>query len=227
MTATVQEVREAHTGMSEGESIVILGDGPAQQRRNGAGFHRLCQRQPGQRRHRVNVINEQAFRDALFPWFEPRTAPAKTSDLPELMATPVSRSASAGNWLRYLVWIDGSTVRTDSGGSMTCSVTTAGAGCFGFPLLGERLFIRSIDLGSAQWQRGWSGQLRRHRHQLHAGDRCAPALHCPGAEFRLHQSCRAVEDFHHQRLTATSALIARHALPVTSRGVISTTSPLK
>jgi hypothetical protein len=30
------------------------------------------------------------------------------------------------------VWIDGDTDRTDAGGSLTCSVTTAGAGCFGF-----------------------------------------------------------------------------------------------
>jgi hypothetical protein len=78
------------------------------------------------------VIDEQMFRDALFPWFEPRTAPAKTSDLPELMATPVLAERLQEIGLRYLVWIDGSTVRTDSGGSMTCSVTTAGAGCFGF-----------------------------------------------------------------------------------------------
>jgi hypothetical protein len=48
------------------------------------------------------------------------------------MATPVVGQRLRELGLRYLVWIDGSTVRTDSAGSMTCSVTTAGAGCFGF-----------------------------------------------------------------------------------------------
>ena len=34
--------------------------------------------------------------------------------------------------LKYLVWIEGSTRRTDSGGSLTCTVTAGAAGCFGF-----------------------------------------------------------------------------------------------
>ena len=78
------------------------------------------------------MVSESEFRDALFPWFEPRTAPANTSDLPEIMSTPVVADRLREMGLRYLVWIDGSTVRTDSAGSMTCSITTAGGGCFGF-----------------------------------------------------------------------------------------------
>jgi hypothetical protein len=31
-----------------------------------------------------------------------------------------------------MIWIEGSTERIDSSGSMTCSITTTGAGCFGF-----------------------------------------------------------------------------------------------
>jgi hypothetical protein len=133
VTSTVQQVREANTGMTEGESIVILG------RRNRPSsdetelkFIGCVSDNLAKGGDPVNVIDEQMFRDALFPWFEPRTAPAKTSDLPELMATPVLAERLQEIGLRYLVWIDGSTVRTDSGGSMTCSVTTAGAGCFGF-----------------------------------------------------------------------------------------------
>ncbi|HAM76820.1 MAG TPA: hypothetical protein DCQ09_14610, partial [Alcanivorax sp.] len=32
----------------------------------------------------------------------------------------------------YMIWIDGSTVRGDSAGSMTCGIGPGGAGCFGF-----------------------------------------------------------------------------------------------
>lgn len=133
VTATVQEVREASTGMSEGDSIVILGrrDRPSNDETE-LDFIDCVSANLGKGGTAVNVINEQQFRDAVFPWFEPRTAPVKTSDLPELMATPVLSQRLAEIGLRYLVWIDGSTVRTDAGGSMTCSVTTAGAGCFGF-----------------------------------------------------------------------------------------------
>jgi len=133
VTATVQEVRQASTGMAEGDSIVILGrrDRPSSDETE-LDFIDCVSDNLGKGGTAVNVINEQAFRDAIFPWFEPRTAPAKTSDLPELMATPVVSQRLQEIGLRYLVWVDGSTVRTDSGGSMTCSVTTAGAGCFGF-----------------------------------------------------------------------------------------------
>ena len=133
VTSTVQEVRQASTGMTEGDSIVILGrrDRPSNDETE-LDFIDCVSANLGKGGTAVNVINEQAFRDAVFPWFEPRTAPAKTSDLPELMATPVVSQRLQEIGLRYLVWIDGSTVRTDSGGSMTCSVTTAGAGCFGF-----------------------------------------------------------------------------------------------
>jgi hypothetical protein len=31
-----------------------------------------------------------------------------------------------------MIWIDGSTVRSDSSGSMTCAVGPGGGGCFGF-----------------------------------------------------------------------------------------------
>lgn len=133
VTATVQQVREANTGMGEGDAIVVLGrrDRPSSDETE-LNFIDCVSANLGKGGDGVNVIDEAEFRDAVFPWFEPRTAPANTKDLPELMATPVLAQRLREIGLRYLVWIDGSTVRTDSGGSMTCSVTTAGAGCFGF-----------------------------------------------------------------------------------------------
>jgi hypothetical protein len=133
VTATVQQVREASTGLEDTEAIVVLGrkSRPTNDETE-MNFVRCVSDKMGKGGNGVNVISENEFRDALFPWFEPRTAPANTSDLPELMSTPVLAQRLRQLGLRYLVWIDGSTMRTDSAGSMTCSVTTAGAGCFGF-----------------------------------------------------------------------------------------------
>jgi hypothetical protein len=39
------------------------------------------------------------------------------------------RIASAN--VRYLAWIDGDTITIDSGGSMSCTISTFGGGCFG------------------------------------------------------------------------------------------------
>jgi len=133
VTATVQQVREASTGLTDSESIVVLGrkSRPTSDETE-MNFVRCVSARMGRGGSRMNVISELEFRDALFPWFEPRTAPANTSDLPELMSTPVLAERLLQLGLKYVVWIDGSTVRTDSSGSMTCSVTTAGGGCFGF-----------------------------------------------------------------------------------------------
>jgi len=133
VTSTVQQVREASTGMGDGDSIVILGrrDRPSNDETE-LNFINCVSANLAKGGQAVSVIDEQVFRDAMFPWFEPRTAPVNTSDLPELMSTPVLADRLREIGLRYLVWIDGSTVRTDSGGSMTCSITSAGGGCFGF-----------------------------------------------------------------------------------------------
>lgn len=133
VTATVQQVREASTGMEDTDAIVVIGrkDRPSNDETE-MNFVRCVGDRMGKGGNRMNVISENNFRDAVFPWFEPRTAPANTSDLPEIMSTPVVAERLRQLGLRYLVWIDGSTVRTESAGSMTCSVTTAGGGCFGF-----------------------------------------------------------------------------------------------
>ena len=133
VTSTVQEVREASTGMEGSDSIVVLG----RRHRPTPGeteldFVSCVSETMGKGTEGVTVIGEQAFMDAMFPWFEPRTAPMNTSDLPEIMAQEELAKRLEEIGLRYLVWIDGNTKRTESAGSMTCSITTAGAGCFGF-----------------------------------------------------------------------------------------------
>ena len=133
VTATVQEIREADTGMEAHESIVVLGRRTLpSQTETEFGFVNCVSRQMRGGSNGINVIDEDEFRDAMFPWFEPRTAPVNTSDLPEIINQRNLSQRLNELGLRYLVWIDGDTDRTDSGGSLTCSVTTAGAGCFGF-----------------------------------------------------------------------------------------------
>jgi len=133
VTATVQEVREAATAMGDGDSVVVLG----RRQLPTAGETEIdfvsCVRDSvGSGRQGLSVIDARSFRDSLFPWFEPRTAPVNSSDLPELMAEPRLAARLEEMGLKYLVWIEGSTQRTEQAGSLTCSVTTAGAGCFGF-----------------------------------------------------------------------------------------------
>lgn len=80
----------------------------------------------------VNVMTELEFMNALYPWFEPRTAPLRPADIERLLQVkPVMEKIATMN-TRYMVWIDGKTTRTDGAGSMTCGISPGGAGCFGF-----------------------------------------------------------------------------------------------
>ena len=133
VTATVQQVRETNTSMSADDAIVVLGrrNRPSQAESE-LDFIDCVARNVSGGDDGVQVITEQEFMDALFPWFEPRTAPLNTNELPELLQQPVLAERLRDIGLKYLVWLEGSTRQTGQSGSMSCSLTPGGGGCFGF-----------------------------------------------------------------------------------------------
>ncbi len=80
----------------------------------------------------IRVIDELDFVNALYPWFEPRTAPLYPEDVERLLEHEVVAQRMRELKTEYMVWVDGSTETTDSAGSMTCGIGPGGAGCFGF-----------------------------------------------------------------------------------------------
>lgn len=77
------------------------------------------------------IFGEQQFSDALFPWFEPSTAPANAAGLRALLERPGVAERLGQIGVRYVVWLEGNTRKTDSGGSVACAAGPGGAGCFG------------------------------------------------------------------------------------------------
>lgn len=130
VTARVEEIREGRTTLTATDTIAVLGkrDRPSATETEFDFVDCVSKNISSD----VPVIPDRTFRDTLFPWFEPRTAPANTRDLPELIGHPrfVERLDNLG--VKYIVWIEGSTRRTDSAGTMSCTVSPAGGGCFGF-----------------------------------------------------------------------------------------------
>jgi hypothetical protein len=76
----------------------------------------------------VTVIGELEFLNALYPWFEPRTAPMHPQDIERLLEQKPVQEKLAALKVEYMIWLDGSTVRSGGSGSMACSL----GGCFGF-----------------------------------------------------------------------------------------------
>lgn len=80
----------------------------------------------------IDVIDEQEFLDSLYPWFEPRYAPMHAKDLRRFIKKQEVVKALDEQGVRYIVWVDGNTETTESAGSIGCSISVGGAGCFGF-----------------------------------------------------------------------------------------------
>ena len=121
-----------HDGIRQGEQVVVLG------RRQSSGY----ETEPeliecigdvlDDDNDIITVIPEQQFVDALYPWFEPRTAPMRVQDLDRLLARPEVVSAIDAFNIRYIIWVDGNTETTSSTGSIGCAIGVGAAGCFGF-----------------------------------------------------------------------------------------------
>lgn len=133
VTATVQEVRETDTAMGTGDSIVVLGRrSQPSSAETELDFISCVADNMGRGENAVSVVNEQQFLDATFPWFEPRIAPLNHTELPTIIQQAPLAERLEQMGLKYLVWIEGSTERVDSGGSLSCVVGPGGGGCFGF-----------------------------------------------------------------------------------------------
>ena len=132
VTSRVEHIKEGQTGISEGEAIVIMAKSYHLGNETEAKFIDCVGKAMGNGRDGLRVIPNHEFVDSLFPWFEPRTAPAETKGLPALMARPGVADMIKSQGVRYIVWLDGDTDKTAGGGSMSCAVGPGGGGCFGF-----------------------------------------------------------------------------------------------
>jgi hypothetical protein len=131
MQARIEESREMATPLEKGDRVVIL----AKPQIEGAGAEDTfmdCVSDGLAKGHHVAVHDNNEFVDRMFPWFEPSTAPQRPEALGALLARPGVSDQVTASGVRYVVWLDGSTRKTDGGGSLACGAAPGGAGCIGF-----------------------------------------------------------------------------------------------
>lgn len=133
MQSRVEESRELHTKIQKDEAVVIL----AKPQVEGASaedefMHCVSGELAGHGPGAIATRTDEQFTDALFPWFEPATAPSKPEALSALLTRPGVAERVAASGVRYIVWLDGGTQKTDGGGSLACGAAPGGAGCIGF-----------------------------------------------------------------------------------------------
>jgi hypothetical protein len=100
----------------------------------------------------IKVQPNDNFVDQMFPWLEPSTAPQRPEGITKLLSRDVVAARVAESGVRYLIWVDGITRQTDSGGSITCTLGPAGGGCIGFGWWEKESDYQAIvwDLNSAK-----------------------------------------------------------------------------
>jgi hypothetical protein len=132
MQARIEESREIATHITKGESVVVL----AKPQIEGAGaedaFMDCISENLRGGKAGISVHDNNDFVDAMFPWFEPSTAPGKPEAMSELLARPGVSDQVTKSGVRYVVWLDGNTRKIDGGGSLACGAAPGGAGCIGF-----------------------------------------------------------------------------------------------
>jgi hypothetical protein len=131
MTTRVEETKNAKTGIAQDERIVILEASYHNGNETEDEFVDCVSKSVQKGRNGLNVYPDDAFIDALFPWFEPRTAPQGIEALPVLLDRPGVNERIRESGVRYIVWVTGDTERSASGGSLSCAVSPSGGGCFG------------------------------------------------------------------------------------------------
>lgn len=133
VTSTVDEMvfNEPTEGIGDA-SVVILGRRHAPDYETEPDFIQCIGNHINRRDPTIEIMGELEFINALYPWFEPRTAPLHPTDIDRLMSQAPVAERLAELKTEYMIWIDGSTVRSDTAGSITCAVGPGGGGCFGF-----------------------------------------------------------------------------------------------
>jgi hypothetical protein len=129
-TSRVEVIRHHEIEARSPQSIVILSTASAPATQPESGFLQ-CLGNALDDEH-LTVYGRQQFLDALFPWFEPRTAPTTLAELQSLLARAPVAAKLRSTGVRYLVWVRGDTQTTDGGGGISCGIAPSGGGCIGF-----------------------------------------------------------------------------------------------
>jgi len=130
----IDEFRQGATGINSvaGEKIVILGRRQNNNYETEGSFVQCVANVVSSGNDGIAVVPEGEFLDAMFPFFEPRTAPMRTDHLKQLMDLEVASERMQDFGIEYIVWLDGLTQRSGQAGSISCTIGPGGGGCFGF-----------------------------------------------------------------------------------------------
>ena len=131
MNARTDQNRHSITGLESDEAVVVLARSLHNGNETETKFIDCVDKALARGKPPLRVVSGDAFRDDFYPWFEPRTAPRASEDLPAMLSEEALATKLRKEKVRYLVWIEGSTEAHDGGGGISCAAGPGAAGCVG------------------------------------------------------------------------------------------------
>jgi hypothetical protein len=132
MHAVTEQTRDLPTAIGSDEAVVILAKPSVEGAGTEDAFMDCVGKDLAGGAHPMHIAANNQFVDDLFPWFEPSTAPTRPEALTDLLGRPGVSEKITAKGVRYVVWVDGVTRKTDGGGSIACGAAPGAAGCLGF-----------------------------------------------------------------------------------------------
>jgi hypothetical protein len=130
-TTRLEPYKQTDAVLEAGDAVVILARRNQSTHEAEQDFIDCISQALARGKDEIQVRDSTTFEDELYPWFEPSTAPLNIADMSELLDRPAVAERVKDTGVRFLVWLDGSTDRVASGGSITCAAGIGGAGCMG------------------------------------------------------------------------------------------------
>jgi len=130
-TSRLEPYKQTDAVLGEGDGIVVLARRHHSTHEAEQDFVDCIADKLASGKEEIVVHNSTDFENLMYPWFEPSTAPLNMADLSELLDQPKVADRISESGVRFVVWLDGSTDRVASGGSITCAAGIGGAGCMG------------------------------------------------------------------------------------------------
>ena len=120
------------TQISSTEAVVVLAKPQIEGSASEDKFMNCVSQKLASGRTPIQVRSNGEFVDSLFPWFEPGTAPTRPEAVAAVLLHPGVSEVVGKSGVRYVVWLEGTTRKTDGGGSLACGAAPGAAGCIGF-----------------------------------------------------------------------------------------------
>jgi hypothetical protein len=131
-STTIDEYRQGETGISFDDKIVVLGRRVDPNYLTSHEFINCIREGIENNEVPISVVNQKEFVKNMGGYFSARHAPSSISSFRERMDNPHFETLIEKSGVRYIVWVDGTTIKSDQKANMSCSITPGGGGCFGF-----------------------------------------------------------------------------------------------